>query len=68
MHSMVRCSSPSRTIEEDSTEEIEVDSAKGERVSRVENITLTIGKLTGTILGSLAERGAILTDQAITTT
>ena len=62
MHPMVRCSTPSRTIEEHLAKEIEVDLAEGDRVSRPENTTPTNGKTMGTILGSSAEGGAILPD------
>ena len=55
-------------IEEDSTEEIEVDLAEGDRVSRLENATLTNGKTIGEMLESSAKGGAILPDRAIVTT
>ena len=68
MQLMVRCSTPSRTIEEDSDEEIEVDSAEGDRGNWHENTTPTIGKSIREILGSSVEGGAILPVRAIATT
>ena len=62
MHPMVKCSTPSRMIEEDSVEETEVYSTEGDGVSRPENTTPTNGKTMGTILGTSAEEGAILLD------
>ena len=62
MQLMVRCSTPSRTIEEDSAEEVGFDLAEGDRVSRPENTTPIIGKLMGVILGSSTKGGAIVPD------
>ena len=68
MHHMVRCSTLNRMIEEDSTEEIEVNSAEGDRVSRPEDTTLTNGKMIRAMPDSSVEGGAILSDRAIVTT
>ena len=60
MCQMVRCSTPNRTREEDSAEEIEANSDKVDRFSRTENAIPTIGRRPGTLVGILAEGGAIL--------
>ena len=44
MHPIARCSTPRQMTKEDLVEEIEVDSAEGNRVSQPENTTPTIGK------------------------
>ena len=60
---MVRCSTPSRTREEDSAEEIEAESNEAEMVHRPKNVTLTIDKRPRTHQGSSVEGGAIMPDQ-----
>ena len=64
----VKCSTPNKTREEDSTEETKVDSDEAETVSWPQNAIATIGRRWGTLLGIFAEGGAILSDQATKTT
>ena len=68
MHPMVKCSTPNHVMEEESIEEAKVDSAEGDRVSRLENATPTNGKKIGTILWSSIEGGVILSDRAVART
>ena len=49
---MVKFSTPSRMREEDLTKEIEIDSDEAGTVGQPKSATRTIGKKTGTILGS----------------
>ena len=64
MCQMVRCSTPNRTREEDSAEEIEANSDKVDRFSRTENAIPTIGRRSRTLVGILAEGGANMPDQS----
>ena len=68
MRLMVRCSTHSRMIEEDSVVEIEVGSDEADTVGRPKSVTPTNGKRTGTIPESLVEGGSTPSDRAIVTT
>ena len=61
-HQRVKCSTPSRMIEEISVVEIEVDSDKAVMVGRLKSVTPTNGKRIGMVPESLAEGGVITPD------
>ena len=62
-HQRVKCSTPSRMIEEILAVEIEVDSDKAVMVGRLKSVTPTNGTRTGMVSESLAEGGVITPDR-----
>ena len=67
-HQRVKCSTPSRMIEEISSVEIEANSNRAVMAGRLKSVTPTNGNRTGMVPESLAEGGVITPDHPSVTT